>query len=196
MARMKPLPAGSVPEVADALSAFKNRMGFHANSLLTMQRRPNIVKALAALGDATVGEGTVDVGLKKMVGLMASYAAGCLYCQAHQADGSQFMGVDEAKISALFNYEKSALFTPAEKVALEFGLAGGSVPNGVTDELFLRLREHWDESQIVELLGVIGLFGFLNRWNDSMATDLEEAPTASGNKFLAEQGWESGKHGA
>jgi hypothetical protein len=68
------------------------------------------------------------------------------------------------------------------------------VPNAVTDELMSRLRQHWDDGQIVEIMAVIALFGFLNRWNDSMATPLENAPAECANKVLGQRGWEIGKH--
>ncbi|MDG1474034.1 MAG: hypothetical protein P8Q37_03960 [Porticoccaceae bacterium] len=58
----------------------------------------------------------------------------------------------------------------------------------------IRLRRYWNDDEIVELLGVISLFGFLNRWNDSMATTLEEGAIASGELLLAHQGWEVAKH--
>jgi hypothetical protein len=64
----------------------------------------------------------------------------------------------------------------------------------VTDELFARLSRHWSETQIVELSGVIALFGFLNRWNDTMATPLEPAAASLGEKYLSRGGWRAGKH--
>jgi hypothetical protein len=57
-----------------------------------------------------------------------------------------------------------------------------------------RLYEYWDEGEIVEMLGVISLFGYLNRWNDSMGTSIEEGAVESGNQYLAKHGWEKGKH--
>ena len=57
-----------------------------------------------------------------------------------------------------------------------------------------RLRQHWDDGEIVELLGVISLFGLLNRWNDSMASTLEEGATESGRQWLAAGGWDARKH--
>ncbi len=60
--------------------------------------------------------------------------------------------------------------------------------------MFLALRKHWSEEQIVEIVGVIAVFGFLNRWNDTMATPLEEEPVAVGETFLAAHGWSVGKH--
>ena len=77
---------------------------------------------------------------------------------------------------------------------MDFALAAGSVPNAVDEELFARMREHWTEDQIVQILGAVCLYGFLNRWNDSMATDLEEAPSEMGKKVLSSGGWTGGKH--
>jgi hypothetical protein len=60
--------------------------------------------------------------------------------------------------------------------------------------MFLELRKHWTEEQIVEIVRVISMFGFLNRWNDTLATPLEDEPVAIGEKFLAGHGWSPGKH--
>jgi len=57
------------------------------------------------------------------------------------------------------------------------------------------LHEHWDDVEIVEMLGVIALFGYLNRWNDSMATSLESPAADSADQWLGDLGWTRGKHG-
>ena len=62
------------------------------------------------------------------------------------------------------------------------------------DEIAENMRKHWDEGEVVEILGVIALFGYLNRWNDSMGTQLEEQAAKDGDKYLAEKGWSRGKH--
>jgi hypothetical protein len=67
------------------------------------------------------------------------------------------------------------------------------VPNAVTPAHFEDLRSHWDDGQIVEILAVVSLFGFLNRWNDTMATDLEEIPSAFAGATLGAT-WDPGKH--
>jgi hypothetical protein len=56
------------------------------------------------------------------------------------------------------------------------------------------MRQYWNEEQIVEIIGVIALFGFLNRWNDTLATPLGDEPIAAGEKYLAPHGWTVGKH--
>ena len=113
---------------------------------------------------------------------------------AHTAGGSLRFGVDEKKLAAVWEYRTSALYTEAERVALDFAIAAASQPNDVSDELFARMKQHWSEGQIVEIAATVALFGLLNRWNDTMATPLEEEPIEVGEKFLAPHGWSVGRH--
>jgi len=64
----------------------------------------------------------------------------------------------------------------------------------VTDEDFTALKRYYTDTQIVDIVAVIALFGFLNRFNDTMATELESSPIEAGQRFLAQQGWTVGKH--
>lgn len=102
--------------------------------------------------------------------------------------------MDAAKLEAVWEYRTSPLYSPAERIALDFAIAAASQPNAVTDEMFGVMKEHWTEGQIVEILAVVSLFGFMNRWNDSLATPLEEEPLEVGARHLAEHGWVAGKH--
>ena len=113
---------------------------------------------------------------------------------AHTAGAALRLGIDEKKLDAVWEYRTSPLYSAAERVALDFALAAASQPNDVTDELFARMKQHWSEGQIVEITAVIALFGFMNRWNDTMATPLEDEPTEVGEKHLAQHGWDIGKH--
>ncbi|MCX7198426.1 MAG: hypothetical protein NTW37_10735 [Proteobacteria bacterium] len=113
---------------------------------------------------------------------------------AHTAGAALRLGVDEAKFDAIWEFRTSPLYTEAERVALDFAIAAASQPNDVTDELMDRMKQHWSEGQIVEIAATVSLFGFMNRWNDSMATPLEEEPIEVGEKHLAGKGWTPGKH--
>ena len=191
--RLAPLPPS--PELKDLFAPFEKSLGFIPNSALIMQRRPKILQAFSQLLGAINGpEGEVDRGFRRLLSHVASRAAGCRYCMAHTAGAALRFGVDESKLAAVWEYRTSPLYTEAERVALDFALAAAAVPNDVTDEMFAGLRVHWSENQVVEIVAVISLFGFLNRWNDTMATPLEEEPIHVGEKFLAAHGWEAGKH--
>ena len=113
---------------------------------------------------------------------------------AHTAGASLRLGVDDAKLAAVWEYRTSPLYTDRERVALDFAIAAASQPNDVTDELFAEMKRHWNEGEIVEITATVALFGFMSRWNDTMATELEEEPREVGEKYLASHGWEVGKH--
>lgn len=194
MAHMKPLPKETTPELAETFALFERILGFVPNSLLTMQRRPAIVEGFGALTRAVMDEaGEVDPGFKRLLAHFASTAAGCRYCEAHSLVAARIHGIDDAKLAALWEYTTSPLYNEAERAALDFALAAGSVPNQVMAEHFTAMREHWSEGAVVEILAAVCLYGFLNRWNDSMATDLEDPPAELADQVLKDR-WSPGKH--
>ena len=171
-------------------------MGFVPNSMKIMARRPALMAGFMALSGALLGpESNVPADLRQMIAHVTSRAAGCKYCQAHTSEQAERKGVGAAKIDALWDYENSDLFTEAERAALRLADAAGRVPNDATDAHFTQLKTHFDEDQMVEIVGVIALFGFLNRWNDTLATTLEDSPLAFAEAHLKPKGWEVGQHG-
>ncbi len=197
MPRLAPLSPETTPELKPHFDFFLSTLGFTPNSVLTMQRKPKLVQAFAQLNAAVMDPaGEVELGFRRLVGHVASKAAGCLYCQAHTLLGAHNFGVSDEKLADVWNYATSPHYSPRERVALDFALAAAAQPNAVTDESFAQLRSHWSESEIVELLGVVAMFGFLNRWNDTMATPLEAVPLAVAVKSAGSKGWAAGKHAA
>ena len=168
--------------------------GFVPSSLFTMGHRPEILEAFMTLAGTVNGPGAVDPGLKQLVAYVTSNAAGCRYCQAHTATHAAHAGVSAEKVEHAFEFETHPDFSEAERAALELARDAALVPNLVEARHFEALRAHFDEAQIVELVAVIALFGFLNRWNDTMATELEAVPRAFAERRLAAADWEVGKH--
>lgn len=195
MAFVEPLPPETTPELAETFDHFREILGFVPNSLLTMQRRPAIVKAFGELTAAVMDpEGSVDPAFKRLLAHFASRAAGCQYCEAHSLIAAGISGVSQDKLDAIWEYRTGEHYSDAERAALDFALAAGSVPNGVDEEVMHELKKYWSEEQIVEMLGAVCLYGFLNRWNDSMATDLEDPPRELGEKLLTRGGWTGERH--
>jgi alkylhydroperoxidase family enzyme len=195
MAHLDPLPAETTPELKEDFAIFEHILGFVPNSLLTMQRMPKMVRGFGELTRAVMDpDGAVDLGFMRLIAHFASRAAGCQYCEAHSLVAAEIHGIEQDKLDAIWVYQTSPLYSEAERAALDFALAAGVVPNDVDDAIMSRMKEHWSEDQIVQILGAVCLYGFLNRWNDSMATDLEESPRKMGEKLLAQGGWTGGKH--
>ncbi len=196
MPRLEPLPPETTPELKGYFDFFLGTLGFTPNSVLTMQRKPKLVQAFAQLNAAVMDPaGEVDLGFRRLIGHVASQVAGCVYCQAHTLLGARNFGVTDEKLAQVWNFASSPLFSDRERVALEFALAAAAQPNAVTDDLFAQLRAHWSEGEIVEILGVVAMFAFLNRWNDTMATPLEAVPAEVAMRAAGARGWSAGKHG-
>jgi uncharacterized peroxidase-related enzyme len=197
MSRLKPLPPETTPELKPHLDFFLGTLGFTPNSVLTMQRKPKLAQALAVMNAAVMDpDGEVDLGFRRLIGHVVSKVSGCLYCQAHTLLGAKNFGISEAKLADVWTYANSPHYSEQERLALDFALAAASQPNEVTDEQFAELQQHWSDGAIVEMLGVVAMFAFLNRWNDTMATPLEAVPQAVAERALGDQGWTAGKHAA
>ncbi len=195
MPLVTPLPPDADEEVRDLSRFFNETLGFCPNSVLTMQHRPAIAKAVISLNKAVMqNHGRVSSSLKRLVGYVSSRAAGCRYCQAHAIRAAQRYGAEREKLENVWDYRTHPAFSEAERAALDLALAASTIPNAVDPELEQRLHAHWDDGEIVELLGVVALFGYLNRWNDSMATSMEEGARQSGSDWLTQYGWTPGKH--
>ena len=195
MARLPPLPSETTPALKSHFDFFLGTLGFTPNSVLTMQRKPKLVEAFAQLNAAVMDpQGEVDLGFRRLVGHLASKASGCLYCQAHTLLGAQNFGVSEVKLADIWTYATSPHYSPRERLALDFALAAAAQPNAVSDDQFATLRQQWSDGEIIELLGVVAMFAFLNRWNDTLGTPLEAAPLEVATKAFGQQGWTAGKH--
>ena len=151
-------------------------------------------QAFAQLAGTVLGPGNVDGGVKQLVAHVASTAAGCRYCQARTASSAARNGVAADKVEAVWSFEADDWFSNAERAALRLARDAATVPNATTPGHFADLAPHFSDDQVVELVAVISLFGWLNRWNDTMATDLEDEPLGFGREHLTAQGWDPGKH--
>jgi len=199
MTRIEPLSIDQVDEsLREALDLQNALLGLVPESLLTMAHRPRMAGLFAELASECLQPGSLDRPLKQLVAYVASATTGCRYCQAHTAQSAGMVGVDSAKLNAAFEFDTSELFSERERAALQLALDAALVPNEVTDAHFDALKRWYDTEQIVELVGVISLFGWLNRWNDTMATTLEASPLAWATANLSPDrtGWEPGRHRA
>lgn len=197
MTRIDPLTDEQMGDSIDFLKPTIERLGFLPNSQRIMAHKPELLFGINELYKAIMhrSEDSLPPGLLYLVGNASSLAAGCMYCVAHSGGAASHNGIEDEKIAAIWEFETSDLFSEAERAAIRFAQASSTVPNMVTDEDFAELREHFTDYQIIELLSIICLYGFFNRWNDTLATPLEGGPKAYAEKAIAAAGWTPGKHG-
>ena len=190
-----PLDRNATKEAADMATFYEETLGFTPNSLFTMMHRPRIATAFLEMNQAVMeNKGRVTSSFKREIAYFSSMTAGCRYCEAHAIRAADRYGSEQNRLDNIWDYKTSDLFSEGERAAFDLAIAASSVPNAVDDEISERMRANWDSGEIVEILGVIALFGYLNRWNDSMGTQLEEPAAEDGNSLLGKAGWTRGKH--
>ena len=194
MPHVEPLSREALPEFEPVFAMIEGVMGFVPNSLLTLGRSPEILRGFGALSGAVLGSSRIAPELRQLVAFVASTAAGCRYCQAHTSHGAERVGVSPDKLRAAFEFETSSLFSEAERAALHLARDASLLPNATTPAHFAALRRHFDDREIVDLVAIVSLFGWLNRWNDTMATELEAPAVDFGDRELGKAGWTAGKH--
>jgi uncharacterized peroxidase-related enzyme len=196
MPLVQPAPTTPDAELSALITLYEETLGFCPNSVLTMSHRPEIAKAFVALNKAVMeNHGRVTSSLKRLIGYISSHAAGCRYCQAHTIRAAERYGAETDQLENIWLFDTHSAFSAAERSALNFARAASLIPNAVDDAIADELRAHWSEGEIVEIAGVVALFGYLNRWNDSIGTTIETPAIESGRKWLNSDGWTSGKHG-
>lgn len=190
-----PKAGDSDPELQKLIAFYEETLGFCPNSVKTMHHRPRIAYAFIEMNKAVMeNKGRVTSALKRMIAYISSNAAGCRYCQAHAIRAAERYGAEQEKLENIWDYKTHPAFSEAERAALDFAFAASIIPNSVDDQIAENLRRHWDEGEIVEITGVVALFGYLNRWNDSMGTEIESGAKESGENLLGQKDWNSGKH--
>jgi len=145
MANMEPLRREDHPELEGLFRLYDETLSFVPNSLFTMARRPEILRAFSDLITQIWRTGTLPQYLKPLIAIVSSAAAGCRYCQAHEAVDAKMRGVSEDKIAAIWEFESNPLYDDAERAALRFARDASLVPNRATPESFAELRRHWDD---------------------------------------------------
>ncbi|MEM9513307.1 MAG: carboxymuconolactone decarboxylase family protein [Actinomycetota bacterium] len=192
--RITPPSAERLAAHADVWTAYEQVMGFVPETSLTMARVPGLLDAYVGLAMTVVGNGLISQELAQLVAHITSNASGCRYCQAHTVAHAEKLGVAPDKLADLWSFDTSDRFDDAERAALRLAFHAGQQPNAVDDADIEACRAHFDDDQITNIIAVCALFGFLNRWNDSLASTLEPGPLAAAERYLGARGWDAGKH--
>ena len=164
-------------------------MGYVPNAHLAMAERPELLIAFSSLARTIFQTQGVDMQTKQLIALASSLSSGCKYCQAHTSHGAERAGAKEEKIAEILNYTRSDYYTNQERAVLDLAFASGRTPNESNAEHFNELKKYFSDDQIIDIVSVISMFGFLNRWNDTLGTKLEDIPKDFVEEKLKPLGW-------
>ena len=177
------------PEFKDLFDLVESFMGYLPNAYLLMADKPDLMQAFAKMSASVFSADVLDIPSKQLIALASSLSAGCKYCQSHTSHGAERAGVPNEKIADILNYQTSEYYEAKEVALLDLAFASGDVPNKVTKAHFEKLKEFYSKEQILEAVAVISFFGFLNRWNDTFGTEIEEIPANYLSEKLKPKNW-------
>ena len=192
---VSPLDRNSTQQVKEMATFYDETLGFTPNSLFTMMHRPRIAKAFLEMNQAVMeNKGSITSSMKREIAYLSSMTTGCRYCEAHAIRAAERYGSSKERLENIWEYKSNAAFSESDRAMFDLAIAASQVPNGVSEEIKARAKKFFSDGEIVEILGVVALFGYLNRWNDSMGTELENPAVKSAEEILGARGWEVGKH--
>jgi 4-carboxymuconolactone decarboxylase len=140
--------------------------------------RPRLLIGYGMMEDATAKLHRVDERFKVLAELKAAMLTSCEYCVDIGSQIARRAGISEEQLLALPRYRDSELFDALEKLVLDYAVGVSSTPVDVPDELFAKLRSHFDDAQLVELTNVIALENMRGRFN--LAFDIRSAGFSEG----------------
>ena len=173
-------------ELFNGVEAF---MGYVPNAHLAMAERPELLTAFSNLAMTVFQSEGIDMQTKQLIALASSLSSGCKYCQAHTSHGAERAGTKEEKIAEILNYAESDHYSDEERAVLDLAFASGRTPNESNAAHFNELKKYFSDDQIIDIVSVISMFGFLNRWNDTLGTKLEDVPKDFVEEKLKPLGW-------
>jgi AhpD family alkylhydroperoxidase len=143
----------------------RRRFGEVLDPMRIYAHHPPILAGYAAMETATERSHKVDDRIKHLAELRAAMIPGCEWCCDFGSSITKQAGVTEDELRELPDYRSSDRFSELEKLVLDYATGMSRSPVEVSDELFSRLREHFDEAQLVELTNIIALENYRARFN-------------------------------
>ncbi len=171
MPRINPIdPATANGQAKSLLDAVQSKFGMVPNLLATMAHAPGVLQSYLQFNENLRG-GTLDATLFEQIAITVSTVNGCRYCvSAHSAMGES-AGIPRQAIQDAINGESS---DPRTDAALKFARAVVSKQGWVGDDELEAVRgAGFDDSEIAQIIGIVGMKTFTNYFNHIAQTDID-----------------------
>jgi uncharacterized peroxidase-related enzyme len=146
------------------------------NPLQMMAHKPQLMQAVMRLYGAIHAENpNLSEELKELVSIRISHINGCRhYCLPYHTIQAQKYGASAAKTAAVAQARSSDLFSPAEKLAIEYAERITTPTMVVSDSFFAQLKAVWSDEDLVELTALIGFMNFWTKVIDALEVPLDD----------------------
>lgn len=166
------------PSAVTIYDRYLRQRGNVPNMFRTMAHRPEIFETIIAHMEAVLNTGTLPKALKELAIVRTSQLNRTPYCLASHTRICRNLGWTDVQLEALHNSAGSDEFTEREKVAIHLAEVMTLDAHSYSEAEFKRLRSHFSEGEVVELMAAIGLFNYFNRFNDLLEMDPTQPASA------------------
>jgi uncharacterized peroxidase-related enzyme len=167
------------PELHGLWDSFAGPYGGFGNQVRVLARSPDAFRHLYGLIDAWRRTGTLPQRLVEIAVVTASRVNACAYCVGHHGAALLGLGLSAETVERILEPRPPGM-TDRELVVRDYARCVSERAYALPDEVFGRLRRHFDEREIVELTVRIGLAGLFNRFNQALQIEIEEGVPPGG----------------
>jgi AhpD family alkylhydroperoxidase len=161
------------PFVRYAFWSSRREAGSVVEPVRVHAHHPILLAGFGAFELATMKATRVPYRIKALGEMKAAQLAGCEWCLDFGSALSRAHGITDDELRDLVDYRASDRFTDVEKLVLDYATGMSRTPVEVSDDLSARLREHFNDAQMVELTSVIALENYRARFNWAMGIEGE-----------------------
>lgn len=179
MARVRDIPASELaPDLAEVYEQFASLYGPFRNQVAVFAHVPAALRHLMGMLLELRAARTLPKRYLELAIVTVSRLNACHYCVAHHEPFLAVEGVSPEGAAHILDWADHPELDQIDKLVVEYAIAAWERPNRIGEDLFVRLRRHFSEAQIVELTLRITLCGFFNKFNDALQIE-EEAELAA-----------------
>ncbi|HEY4717285.1 MAG TPA: carboxymuconolactone decarboxylase family protein [bacterium] len=165
MAKIDPITIEkTTPEIKKVLDKLHEYYGNVPLTYRVIVRRPQIASSLLQLKKTVMDSGRLDRKLKEMICFVVSSVNKCGSCADSHIENLKKIGTSEVEINSLMDLDFTRL-DEETAAALEFAHKSASETPEISAEMFKKLKEMYNDTEIVELLSAIGLSKLFNTLN-------------------------------
>ena len=146
----------------------RRRFGAALDPYRAMGHNMPVAMAIAKLERGMEKWNRLDPRVRDLADLAAAVKIGCPWCVDFGYWVLRGRGIPPELIEAVPEWRGSRLFTPLERLAMEYAEAMTATPPTVNDELVVALKQHLDEAQLVELTATVCLENLHSRLNSAL----------------------------
>jgi alkylhydroperoxidase AhpD family core domain len=140
---------------------------------ISIQRHYATMQPLIKLGEEIRARGHLDAKLADLILMRCSQINGCAFCLDMHSKDARAAGETEQRLYLLPAWRETKLYSEAEQAALAFAEELTELPSheSVSDALYERLHQHFDDAAVIDLVLLIGLINTWNRLNIAVRTE-------------------------